>query len=178
MSATATQQRPAAAERVAKKPTSQAAGSTTLGQDHSREAQRLAAVILEVLAGTRTPAQAATALSVSLPRYYQLEARALRGLVDSCEARPRGPGRSVDKELTTLRRQQQRLQQELQRQQTLLRLAQRTLGLPAAPAPAPKPAAGKKRRRPAVRALRAAAQLQQQSQEAPIAAPTVEEHKA
>jgi hypothetical protein len=71
------------------------AGGVTLGQEHSREAQRWAAVILEVLAGVRTPAQAAEALSVSLPRYYQLETRALRGLVASCEARPKGPGRTT-----------------------------------------------------------------------------------
>ena len=45
------------------------------------EAQRLAATILEVLAGVSTPTQAAETLSISLPRYYQLEARALEGLV-------------------------------------------------------------------------------------------------
>jgi hypothetical protein len=137
-----------------------------LGQEHSREAQRWAAVILEVLAGTRTPAQAAQALSVSVPRYYQLETRALRGLVASCETRPKGPRRNSDRELAALRGQHERLQRELQRQQTLLRLAQRSLGLPP-PAPTAKPAAGKKRRRrPVVRALRAAAHLQQQSQAA------------
>src|SRR5687768_12360377 len=41
------------------------------------EAQRLAATILEVLGGVRSPPQAAQALAISLPRYYQLEARAL-----------------------------------------------------------------------------------------------------
>ena len=34
------------------------------------EAKRLAAVILEVLAGVRTPTGAATALGIRLPRYY------------------------------------------------------------------------------------------------------------
>ena len=52
----------------------------------SREARQLAAVILDVLAGSRTPQQAADTLSLSLPRYYQLEARALAGLIDACEA--------------------------------------------------------------------------------------------
>ena len=132
---------------------------------HSREVQRLAAAILEVLAGARTPAQAAEVLGVSVPRYYQVEGRAMRGLVEACAPRPRGPGHSADKELAALRRQHDRLQHELTRQQTLVRLAQRTIGLP--PPAAAKPAPGKKRRRrPTVRALQAAAHLQQQSQQA------------
>ena len=56
----------------------------------SREAKRLAAVILDVLAGSRTPTQAAEGLEQSLPRYYQLEARGLGGLQEPCEPRPRG----------------------------------------------------------------------------------------
>ena len=43
-------------------------GGVNLGQESSREAKRLAAAILEVLAGERTPAQAAQALAISLPR--------------------------------------------------------------------------------------------------------------
>jgi len=155
-----------------------AAGGAMLGQEHSKEAQRLAAVILEVLAGARTPAQAAEALAVSVPRYYQLETRAVRGLVEGCETRPRGPGPNADRELAALRRQQERLQRELQRQQTLVRLTQRNLGLPPPPATPPKPPAGKKRRRrPVVRALAAAAHLQEQSQEtsAPPASAVMEE---
>ncbi len=56
----------------------------------SREAQRLAAAILEVLAGVRTPTDAAAALEISLPRYYLWEQRALAGLVAACEPRPVG----------------------------------------------------------------------------------------
>ena len=76
---------------------------------------------------------------------------------------------SADQELAALKRQHERLQRELGRQQTLVRLAQRNIGL----AP-PKPASGKpngqdkgkkRRRRPVVRALRAAEVLQQRSQE-------------
>jgi hypothetical protein len=111
-----------------------APGGVTLGKDNSRAAQRLAAAILEVLAGGRTPGQAAEALGVSLPRYYYLEGRALRGLLASCEAKPPGRIRSPQKELTTLQRQYERLQRELSRQQTLVRMAQRTLGLPIAEA--------------------------------------------
>ena len=55
-------------------------GGVSLGRASSVEAKRIAAAILEALAGERTPIQAAQALSVSLPRYYQLEAAGLRGL--------------------------------------------------------------------------------------------------
>src|SRR5438270_790739 len=78
MSAPATMDKPATAAR----PKTSAArchtpGGQLLGNQSSREAQRAAALILEVLAGGRTPTQAAEALSVSLPRYYQLETRAV-----------------------------------------------------------------------------------------------------
>src|SRR5882757_1379782 len=96
---------PATAKASAKRQRCKAAGGATLGQDNGRDAQRQAAVILEVLAGARTPTQAATALNVSVPRYYQLETRALRGLVEACEARPRGRAPSADKELASLRRE-------------------------------------------------------------------------
>ena len=56
----------------------------------SLEAKRIAALVLEVLAGTRTPAEAAASLEVSLPRYYQLEGRAFQGLVAACEPLPHG----------------------------------------------------------------------------------------
>jgi hypothetical protein len=49
--------------------------------DGSREARRLAAAVLEVLAGVRSPSDAARVLGLSLARYYQLEQRALAGLV-------------------------------------------------------------------------------------------------
>jgi hypothetical protein len=151
-------------------------GGVTLGQDQSREAKRLAALILEVLAGARTPTQAATALSLSVPRYYQLEARALRGLLAGCETRPKGPGRNADRELEALRRQHERLQRELTRQQTLVRLAQRSIGVPPTPPLATKPAAGKKRRRrPTARALSAAAHLQKSNEPESTAMTTDEE---
>jgi hypothetical protein len=147
-----------------------APGGAGLGKDAGHEAQRLAAAILEVLAGVRTPSQAAEALGVSLPRYFQLETRAMQALVAGCEPRPRGPGHSAEKELAALKRQQERLQRELSRQQTLARLAQRNIGLPppktAADKPGGKDKSKKRRRRPVVRALRAAEVLQQRSQEA------------
>jgi hypothetical protein len=145
-------------------------GGAGLGKEAGHEAQRLAAAILEVLAGVRTPAQAAEALGVSQARYFQIETRAMQALVASCAPRPRGPGRSADQELAALRRQHARLERELSRQQALVRLAQRTIGLAPPRAPVPKSGSkdkGKKRqRRPVVRALRAAELLQRRSQEA------------
>src|SRR5260370_31267576 len=171
---------PAAAARPAKKRSrlGHTPGGGGRGKDVGHEARRRAAAILEVLAGARTPSQAAEALGVSLPRYFQIETRAMQALVAGCEPRPRGPARSADQELTALRRQHERLQRELGRQQTLVRPAERTIGL--APPRAPVNQAGgkdrskKRRRRPVVRALRAAEQLQRQSQEAPPATATPE----
>jgi hypothetical protein len=150
-------------------------GGAGLGKDAGPEAQRLAAAILEVLAGVRTPSQAAEALGVSLPRYFQVETRAVQALVASCEPRPRGPGRSAERELTALRRQHERLQRELSRQQTLVRLTQRSIGLAPPKASLNQPGGKdqkKRRRRPVVRALRAAEALQRRSQEAASAAGT------
>jgi hypothetical protein len=133
-----------------------------IGQQASREARRLAAAILEVLAGLRTPPQAARDLGLSLPRYYILENRALHGLLAACEARPRGKVRSAASEATALRQDNERLQRELARQQTLVRAAQRTIGLPAPTATPPKPGKKPRRRRPVARALSVAQRLRQQ----------------
>src|SRR5262249_52110517 len=69
----------------------------------------------------------------------------------------------ADRELAALRRQLERLQQEVNRQQTLLRLARRTIGLPPPRAAVDRPGGkdkGKRRQRhPVVRALRAAEAL-------------------
>jgi hypothetical protein len=136
-----------------------ARASSAAGGGASAAARRQAAVILEVLAGARTPAQAAQALEVSLPRYYQLEARALAGLVEGCIGKPPGRQPAADREVEALRRERARLERELARQQALVRLVQRGVGVAAVPAGAGKEAGKKRRRRPAVRALRAAARL-------------------
>src|SRR5580765_4968469 len=117
-------------------------GGVSLGRESSAEARRIAAAILEALAGERTPTQAAQALSVSLPRYYQLEASGLRGLLAACEPKPRGRQPNLEAEMVALRRQNERLQRDVSRQQSLVRLTQKAAGL-AAPAPPPKEA-GKK----------------------------------
>lgn len=144
----------------------------------SREAQRLAAVILEVLAGVRTPTEAAAVVSVSVPRYYLWEQRALEGLVRACEPRPQGKGASERYQIARLEKDVARLRQDCARQQALVRASQRTIGLAGAtPPPASKSVAkpsgktpakvsgtsggkAKRKRRPVARALVAVAALQ------------------
>jgi hypothetical protein len=126
----------------------------------SREARRLAAAILEVLAGVRTPAEAAGQLAMSLTRYYIVEGRALHGLVAACEPRPHGRVPTLESDLARLRREGEQLRRQCARQQALLRVTERTIGLSPAPAPKPGGAGPKKRRRkPTARALKAAAVL-------------------
>ena len=125
----------------------------------SSETKRLATAILEVLAGVRTPADAANTLKISLPRYYLLEQRALSGLLTACEPPTKGPQRSVERQIAQLQRELACCRRECARPQALVRAAQRAVGL--APPQASKAAdqnGGKKsrRRRPTARALRAA----------------------
>jgi hypothetical protein len=136
----------------------------------SRDARRMAAVLLEVLAGVRTPLQASEVLEVSLPRYYQLETRALAGFVEACEPRPRGrPAEVVD--LEALRRDNERLQRDLTRQQSLVRLTQRTVGVTPPPV---KPDTRKRKRKPTVRALRRAEEWRKEASGTTAGTPTVE----
>lgn len=137
-----------------------AIGGPDLGRDAGSLAKRQAAAILEVLAGARTPAEAAQALAVTVPRYYQLEARALQGLVAACEPRPKGRVRSADSLAASLRRDNERLQREVSRQQALARAAQRAIGL-SAPVPLPAKAGKRTRRRRVARALNVAKRLQE-----------------
>ncbi len=87
----------------------------------SRDANRVAAAILEVLAGVRTPTDAAQALVVSVPRYYQLEQRALEGLIAACEPRRLGRVQTSESRVSALEREVQRWQLECARQQALVR---------------------------------------------------------
>jgi hypothetical protein len=138
-----------------------------------REARRLAAAILEVLAGLRGPAEAARSLGISLARYYQLEGRALAGLVAGCEARRRGRQPAGDPD--GLRRECERLRRECARQQALARATRKAAGLAEAAPPAPPPPAEpearpRRRRRPKARALKMAARLLAEPAAAPAPA--------
>jgi hypothetical protein len=132
------------------------------------EAQRMAATILEVLAGVYAPSQAAEALAISLPRYYQLEARALGGLVAALAPRPKGKQPSLENRVKVLEKELAAAHRKCARQEALVRVTQRTLGFSiAAPAKSASPARdanGRKKRRPTVRALKAARAFEARAQ--------------
>jgi hypothetical protein len=141
--------------------------SVPLAPGLTKDAKRLAAVVLEVFAGLRTPQQGAEALAMSLGGYYQLEARAMQGLLEACEPKPKGRQPNPDREMAVIMRENERLRRDLGRQQSLVRVTQRTIGLNPPPPP-PKTtgkASGKKtrKRKPVVRALALAARLQQEA---------------
>jgi hypothetical protein len=144
----------------------------SLGQGCSAQASVRAAAILEVLAGERTPQQAAAVLAMSLPNFYIVERKALQGLVKACEPQPKGkrpPASGPERKLEALESELARCKRECQRHEALVRATQRAVGLPAPPAPAAKDKPGDKaglrrrRRRPVVRALRHARTLRQNS---------------
>jgi len=130
------------------------------------EAKRLCATILEVLGGLRTPTDAAGALKVSVPRYYALEARALGGLLRACQRRAKGRKRTAEGELARSKGDLERLTQERDRLQAILRVSQRAMGL-AAPAK-PERTGKRRKRRPQVRALRASKSLKGDRGENPL----------
>lgn len=113
----------------------------------SPEAKRTAAAILEGLAGLRGPQEASEALGISMTRYYHLEARALQGLVEALEPRPRGRQQSPEAAVIRLERDKTRLERELRRALALVRSAQRSIGLPAVRQGSKLGADGKKARR-------------------------------
>jgi hypothetical protein len=132
------------------------------------EAQRLAAAILEVLAGVRSPPAASELLGISLPRYYQLEARALEGLVAALAPRPLGKQPSLENRVKQLEKELEVARRACARQEALVRLTQRSVGLAALTKPKSTPAAttsgkGRKPRKPMVRALKAAQTLRAQA---------------
>jgi hypothetical protein len=112
-----------------------------------------------------------------VPRYYFWEQRAIEGLARACEPRPKGQVISQRHQVAVLEKEVARLRQECGRQQALVRASQRTMSLAASAHASAKPAAkasgkatakaatatvgkGKRKRRPAVRALKAVAVLQ------------------
>lgn len=129
------------------------------------EAQRMAAAILEVLAGVRTPLAASEQLGVSLARFYQLEARALSGLLSALGPRARGKQPSLEKRVHQLEQELEASRRACARQEALVRLTQRTLGLASLAQAKPTVAQGKGRkpRKPMVRALKAAQALRAQA---------------
>lgn len=124
--------------------------------DPGVEGRRRAVAVLEVLGGAKSPAEAAEALGITLATYYVLEGRALEGLIASCEPRPRGRAAAPGKTLLSLRRENDRLRQDLTRTQALARAVQRAAGMPADGDEKEKLPVRRSCRRPKARALRAA----------------------
>jgi hypothetical protein len=146
----------------------------------SAEAKKLAVVVLETLAGVRTPVQAAQAAGISPQRYYVLETRSLQAVVRSLEPRRRGRQRGSEERLAEVVREKERLERDLRRTQALLRSAQRVIGVQTGAAhDRSGKSAGRtrRRRRPVARAVKAVALLrapddEPQSGEQPVRMPS------
>lgn len=146
----------------------------------AERAKLTAAVVLDVLAGNRSPGDAASALGLSVARYYVIEEQAINGLIAGCSPRQRGRQPDPGKEIARMTAENQRLTQALLRQQALVRTSQRSLGV-ALPTKATQvataPGRGKGKRQPKVRALRAVKRLNQTTSTTPTApATTVNDH--
>jgi hypothetical protein len=126
-------------------------------------------VILEVLAGLRTPTDGSQALGITSMRYYVLERRALEGMVQALAPRPKGKRRRPEDALAEVKREKVRLEREVGRLQALVRAAQRTMKLPPPPSRERKKGESRRPRRPQVRAEKTIALLRAP---APDAAPT------
>lgn len=134
------------------------AGGTIEG---SREAKRRAVAVLEVLSGLASTAEAAEGLGVGLPRYYQLETYAMQGLIAGLEPRPRGRVKTEAARIAELEAEIAQLRRELSGAQTLVRQAQRAVGLPRTSASTPKGKgqSSKPKRRGRARAVKLAESL-------------------
>jgi hypothetical protein len=160
--------KPAPLQSAKGKPLSRAKANAAALEKADPEARRRAAAILEVLAGARSPSQAAAALSLSPMRYYFFEMRALKGLVEACNTPPKGRALTPESELAKLRKRFLRLERECARYAALARMSQRAVNL-APPPPLSKSSHGAKkvRRRHPPRALKLAAALQKGAASAP-----------
>lgn len=123
--------------------------------------RKQAAAVLEVLAGLRTPQQAATALGLSLPAYFHTETRALRGLILACCTQAPGRQPTLAPQLRQAQAKIAELQRQVGRYQALLRTAQRHVGLAPAAEAKSDPGTRRKAKKPSVRAIRAIQALNQ-----------------
>lgn len=95
----------------------------------SKASRKAVAAILEALSGEIGTSEAAEVLGVSHSRYYQLEAKALQGMLLAMEPRKRGIQKTPEREILGLQAEKKLLEKELRRHQSLLRAANRSLGL-------------------------------------------------
>lgn len=145
-------------------------------EDPGTEAKRISSAILEVLAGARSPVDAAGALGISLPRYYALEARALEGFLGALRPRARGRRPTPEREKEVLRLEVERLEREGGRLRALLRAAERTVGLKPPEPQKKEPGKKRRRRRPTARALKAVEAIRALPGENPVDSKTAREH--
>ena len=108
-----------------------ARAKTTTAPPGSRRARQITAVVIEAFSGEVGTSEAAERLGISLSRYYQLEARALEGMIGALEPRSKGRANTPEREIQALKTEKKALEKDLRRQQALLRAAHRTVGLPA-----------------------------------------------
>ncbi len=133
-------------------------------EEKPRDGRRIALAILEVLAGSKTPTEAAEDLGVSLTYYYTLETKGLEGLVRACEPKPKGRQLTMERKLEEVEKENVQLRRELRRAQAFARAAQRSLEIAPSPPRAQKKKVtkkktGKRKKRATVRALKAADRL-------------------
>jgi hypothetical protein len=121
--------------------------------------RRRAAAVLEVLGGAKSPPEAAETLGIALPSYYLLETRALEGLIAACEPRPRGRSSGEGRSVQAMKRENERLRQDLTRLQALTRAVQQAAGMPSKSDAPVSEGRARRRRRATARALRAAQRL-------------------
>jgi len=100
----------------------------------SKRARQITAAVIEALSGEVGTTEAAERLGISHSRYYQLEAKAIQGMLEAVEPRAKGPQMTPEREIRVLKAEKKTLEKELRRHQSLLRAAYRTVGLPARPA--------------------------------------------
>src|SRR5437899_2387346 len=112
-------------------------------------AKRSAALVLEVLAGLRTPSEASEALGVTTMRYYVLERRALEGMVQALHPRPKGKRRRPEDALQEAGREKVRLEREMGRLQALVGALGASMPKPAGGAARAAAAAGREKEREA-----------------------------
>lgn len=137
------------------------------------DSRKIAAAILEVLAGVRTPSEICEALGIAMARYYQLESRALEGFVQACEPRPKGRQRGPESQVYLMEQELERTRRENNRLSALVRVARRAAGVNETPVRKQEPGRKRRKRKASPRALRAISVLRaQQESQAASAVPT------
>lgn len=124
------------------------------------EARRIAAMMLEVMSGMRTPVEAAESLGMSQMKYYLAESRALQGMVTALEPRAKGRrAKKVEDVLEQVTRERDRLRRDVNRMTSLLRLVRKGARLGEPEQDTTKN--GRKRRKPVCRAEKLMTRLEE-----------------